>query len=501
VRLVLGVTPPPHGPHPAPAAPPLPLPSPPNPQDRWYAIARKIISPPPGAAASAVPHYGISKVVPSPVAEAFAADEMPGARARARLLARRARARAQVAARLSHAPCRPHARPCPHPLAPPPAPSPPPPPLGVKRIDEFYSCWACRTVPSPWPSPDGGAPPPACETILLHHDNMKVPESLARVAIRTGMWKFLRAMVAATKPWVAARRGRVDPFSDDPDAACRRATGGADGRRPALAVIYGASGTEAHEPAAPAEGTAAIHPHAHTPSQLHAVATAPGELSGLAAARPPPVRAPAPAKPAALSPQPESPATPPARPPQAAAPAPADSRASTPLGRGLPPSEALACAAARLPRSASGLLGGRAPGARAGGLHPSLSDPGLYRPPKTADEGTQTAASAWGRGAARGGGGGGTSALWGGLAKSVAAGAAAGVSALLLARALEGGGGSGGSSGGARGSRTAARGVHGASAAPAEDEDASNLLRRRSPAAVPAQRVTAWPGGVTVRAL
>ena len=50
--------------------------------------------------------------------------------------------------------------------------------------------WASRTVPSPWPAAggDGGAvPPPACLTVLLHHDDMKVPETLARVAIRTGM--------------------------------------------------------------------------------------------------------------------------------------------------------------------------------------------------------------------------------------------------------------------------------------------------------------------------
>lgn len=63
------------------------------------------------------------------------------------------------------------------------------PPLpGVKRIDEFYSMWSSRTVPSPWPPASGEAQaPPACLTILLHHDNMKVPETLARVAIRTGM--------------------------------------------------------------------------------------------------------------------------------------------------------------------------------------------------------------------------------------------------------------------------------------------------------------------------
>jgi len=53
-------------------------------KDRYYVIARKIFSPPaaPGEGRiSPTPHYGITKVVPSPVAEAFAADEMPGASA------------------------------------------------------------------------------------------------------------------------------------------------------------------------------------------------------------------------------------------------------------------------------------------------------------------------------------------------------------------------------------------------------------------------------------
>jgi hypothetical protein len=61
-------------------------------------------------------------------------------------------------------------------------------------------------VPSPWPAPDGGAAaPPACLTVLLHHDNMKVPETLARVAIRTGMVRGRSCGVAREGDWGGQR--------------------------------------------------------------------------------------------------------------------------------------------------------------------------------------------------------------------------------------------------------------------------------------------------------
>ncbi|GBF97838.1 hypothetical protein Rsub_11188 [Raphidocelis subcapitata] len=458
-------------------------------KDRWYAIARKILPPPPGAPLGA-PHYGLSKVVPSPIAEAFAADEMPG----------------------------------------------------VKRIDEFYSMWRCRTVPSPWPAPPGaaGPAPPACETVLLHHDNMKVPESLARVAIRTGMWKFLRSMVAATKPWAAARRARASPFEPDAAAACRRATGGADGRRAALSAVYGRAGTSAHELApadeaeAAAAGAPAYHPHRHDAAALHAVATAPGDLQRLAAAAqegpeagpgarseagvrggwgddasstassgssaaglggwmgwlPQGGRGPVAAKKAADAAAPEAPGTPP---PRAPAPAPQRAAPASPL----PPSEALVSAEVflRPPTAPAAGGGSNAPSPLPRPLRQLprvFSDPGLYHPGKTVEDATQT----WGgplRGAGTGAGAGraGFAAprhegrgLLRGLAGSVAAGAAAGVAVLLLSRAAEGGGGGGAAAGEARRRRPAAA----AAAAPPAGEESGSFLAQRAGGGAPARR-------------
>lgn len=43
------------------------------------------------------------------------------------------------------------------------------------RCGTFYSMWRCRTIPCPY-----GSGRPACETVLLHHEDMKVPERLAK---------------------------------------------------------------------------------------------------------------------------------------------------------------------------------------------------------------------------------------------------------------------------------------------------------------------------------
>jgi hypothetical protein len=396
-----------------------------------------------------------------------------------------------------------------------------------------------------------------------------VPESLARVAIKTGMWKFLRAMVAATRPWAAARRARMSPFEDDANAVCRRTTGGADGQRPMLAAFYGHAGTEAHAPPEAAAGLplppglAPIHPHAHDAARLHAVATAPGELQHLAAAgiwatrRPPPEvegdgalgawaedasststaasslgsdgagaergmgawmgwlprgRLPPP-RPAAPAPKAgaapaaqaaaelEAPPTPPARAPAAAAAG--GSRASTPHARALlPPSEALVSAEAVLRRRcSSGALQRAASPADSAAerppLHLVLSDPGMYRPAKACDEGTQTPERGPWAGSSSSGRGGGA---LGGLAKSAAIGAAAGVAVLLLARAAEGGRSGAGGGQAARQATPRARQPEHRAGRQRESEDAdeaSNLLGRRLGGG---RRMTAWPGGVTVRA-
>ena len=66
------------------------------------------------------------------------------------------------------------------------------------------SQWLCsRTVPSP-------SGRPACETILLHREDFKIPENMARFAVKHGMAGFVKKMGAGVPGFVAARRQRVD---------------------------------------------------------------------------------------------------------------------------------------------------------------------------------------------------------------------------------------------------------------------------------------------------
>lgn len=51
----------------------------------------------------------------------------------------------------------------------------------VVRCDVFYSMWRSRSVECPW-----GSGRPACETLLLHHEQFKIPENLARFAVKHG---------------------------------------------------------------------------------------------------------------------------------------------------------------------------------------------------------------------------------------------------------------------------------------------------------------------------
>lgn len=83
-----------------------------------------------------------------------------------------------------------------------------PPSNGIVRMDVFYSMWRSRTIPDP-KDPSR----PACETVLLHHEQFKIPERLSRFAVRHGMAGFVKKMAPAVKAFVAARRQRVDAVS------------------------------------------------------------------------------------------------------------------------------------------------------------------------------------------------------------------------------------------------------------------------------------------------
>lgn len=82
---------------------------------------------------------------------------------------------------------------------------------GLVRMDTFYSMWRSRDVPDPW-----GGDRPACETVLLHHEQFKIPENLARFAVRHGMWGFVKQLSKCVPEFVAARRARgVKPHAVD----------------------------------------------------------------------------------------------------------------------------------------------------------------------------------------------------------------------------------------------------------------------------------------------
>ncbi|KAL6754172.1 hypothetical protein V8C86DRAFT_2710480 [Haematococcus lacustris] len=88
-----------------------------------------------------------------------------------------------------------------------------PPPSEVVKMDVFYSMWRSRTVPCPW-----GTNNPACETLLLHHEQFKIPENLARFAVKHGMWGFVRKLSSETPKFIEQRRKRCPSDQDDPQA-------------------------------------------------------------------------------------------------------------------------------------------------------------------------------------------------------------------------------------------------------------------------------------------
>jgi hypothetical protein len=83
----------------------------------------------------------------------------------------------------------------------------------IVRMDTFYSMWRSRTIPDP-----KGGSEPACETVLLHREDFKIPENMARFAVKHGMSGFVKKLGPEVKAFVAERRQRCQPFATDPEA-------------------------------------------------------------------------------------------------------------------------------------------------------------------------------------------------------------------------------------------------------------------------------------------
>ena len=76
----------------------------------------------------------------------------------------------------------------------------------IVRMDSCYSMWRSRTIPDP-----KGSNQPACETVLLHQEQFKIPENMARFAVRHGMAGFVKKLGPEVKRFVAERRQRCMP--------------------------------------------------------------------------------------------------------------------------------------------------------------------------------------------------------------------------------------------------------------------------------------------------
>ena len=82
-----------------------------------------------------------------------------------------------------------------------------------------------RTIPCP-----KGTDRPACETVLLHREDFKIPEKMARFAVRHGMAGFVKKMSHGVHPFVEARRLRVDRVGAQPRLKCQPCLCPATGR-------------------------------------------------------------------------------------------------------------------------------------------------------------------------------------------------------------------------------------------------------------------------------
>ncbi|GLC60074.1 hypothetical protein PLESTB_001570400 [Pleodorina starrii] len=81
----------------------------------------------------------------------------------------------------------------------------------IVQVTDYYSMWRVRSVACPW-----GGERPAVELMLLHCEDMKVPERLARMSVGLGMRKYVHIQVGHLPGFVTERRSRVAPTQPDP---------------------------------------------------------------------------------------------------------------------------------------------------------------------------------------------------------------------------------------------------------------------------------------------
>jgi len=83
----------------------------------------------------------------------------------------------------------------------------------IVRMEVFYSMWYTRTIPCPW-----GTDRKACEVVLIHHEQFKIPERLSRFTVCKGMWGFVKKMEKSVRKFTVERRQRCDQDERDTQA-------------------------------------------------------------------------------------------------------------------------------------------------------------------------------------------------------------------------------------------------------------------------------------------
>ena len=100
-------------------------------------------------------------------------------------------------------------------------------PPKLKRVNEYYSSWRVRVVPSR----HEGGPPFAVETVLLHYEDVGVPNSIFRLAMKTFFGWFIQGLETNGLREYVKQRGSGQGRAKGKPASEEEETGAAHGRR------------------------------------------------------------------------------------------------------------------------------------------------------------------------------------------------------------------------------------------------------------------------------
>lgn len=96
-------------------------------------------------------------------------------------------------------------------------------PSGGNQQCSGHGLSAARHLLAPAPPPaaacsPAGPPRLACESVLLHHQALLVPERMVRLTVKLGMWGYVKGMAACLPAFCEGRRARAGPHEPDAGA-------------------------------------------------------------------------------------------------------------------------------------------------------------------------------------------------------------------------------------------------------------------------------------------